>query len=539
MALDKLNHNFSDPLKVSSLIVDGTITVAGQTVTGTPVNITDGQSGGKIYVGNTTPSSPTVGDIWIDNTSGSGIQLLRWRRSILTTTTSLFGTDDNLVTLSYTPGNEQVYVNGIMLVRNLDYTATNGQLITLIQSAVAGDVVEVLGNPTFSVTSVYTQSQSDSKYVATNTITAKGDIITGTGYNTYSKTGVGTDGYTLTADSSQANGVSWQPSSTFVAGKNKIINGDFNVWQRGTTFSTSSYDAPVADRFFTTANSVGTLSVTQQSFTPGSAPVTGYESSYFLRYNLSQTGAGSVSNQIYTKIEDVRAFANQTLTFSFWAKASAPYNGAVFIDQFFGTGGSSTNYNTVIGYPNITTSWQRFTVTGTPASLNGKTVGTGSYLRVGITFPANITGYVDTWGWQLESGSVATPFQTASGTYGGELALCQRYYIRYSSPTGTGNIRMLATGYCRNTSLFYAIVPWPVTMRTVPAFNSSNVTSSAAFTAYPGSSSFSADSLSVGDITETAGNIIISGSGLTAGQAGMLGIQPSKTGSYFELSAEL
>ena len=64
--------------------------------------------------------------------------------SITTTTTSLTG-------LAYTPGQVHVFHNGVRLVDNTDYTATNGTSITLTTAAQAGDEVVVLSSSSFQV----------------------------------------------------------------------------------------------------------------------------------------------------------------------------------------------------------------------------------------------------------------------------------------------------------------------------------------------------------------------------------------------------
>jgi hypothetical protein len=50
--------------------------------------------------------------------------IYRYRFTAAGGETSLSGLDDNGLTLSYLPGKEQVYLNGVLLVRTTDYTAT-------------------------------------------------------------------------------------------------------------------------------------------------------------------------------------------------------------------------------------------------------------------------------------------------------------------------------------------------------------------------------------------------------------------------------
>ena len=243
----------------------------------------------------------------------------------------------------------------------------------------------------------------------------------------------------------------------FVAGKNKVINGDFGVWQRGTSFSTPNATY-TADRWFQGADSVPTTwAISQQTFTPGTAPVAGYEGTYFYRSLCTTTGSATIAD-ITHRIEDVRTFAGQTVTLSFWAKADTTRTSLIYLVQVFGTGGSS---GVVPSTPSITftNTWQRFTFTMSVPSIAGKTIGAGSYLGVNIRQALANGSTLDIWGVQLEAGSVATPFQTATGTVAGELAACQRYYWK-NIHWGTGTI------YGNN---MYVSVMNPIQMRTSPS----------------------------------------------------------------------
>jgi hypothetical protein len=251
------------------------------------------------------------------------------------------------------------------------------------------------------------------------------------------------------------------------AGKNKIINGDFGIWQRGTTFTNPAAAAYLADRIrYSTSTALPTsISISQQTFTPGTAPVAGYESQYFFRSVL--TTVGSTTAIFFTNmVEDVRTLAGQTATFSFWAKSdSNRTQPAPTIEQQFGSGGSSAVDTTLTTF-NTTTSWQRFSFTLTLPSISGKTIGTGNHLRVRILQNITNGNTLDIWGLQLEAGAKATPFQTASGgSIQGELAMCQRYYFRYTSDLG---FRILGTGQCFGTTTGAIAFKYPVTMRTRP-----------------------------------------------------------------------
>ena len=250
----------------------------------------------------------------------------------------------------------------------------------------------------------------------------------------------------------------------FLAGKNKIINGDFGIWARGTSFSSISSGTFTSDRWFVNFDGSGaTRSVSQQTFTPGSAPVAGYESSYFLRLATTVAGSGQTYSNLAQRIENVQTFANQTVVVSFWAKANAAISLGTVFGQNFGSGGSSAAYTVGPSFT-LSTSWARYTGYVTLPSISGKTVGTSSYLELDLTWPQNSTFTLDVWGVQAEAGPVATPFTTASGTLQGELALAQRYYFR----TYNANQPYMHC-FCYNGTSIQFNYRLPVTMRTTPS----------------------------------------------------------------------
>ena len=258
-------------------------------------------------------------------------------------------------------------------------------------------------------------------------------------------------------------------TQNFYAGKNKIINGDFGVWQRGTTFTAIGSNAFGPDRYRIGFDGTGVRTVSQQTFTAGTAPVAGYEGRFFCRVNQTTAGTGGTFNLLVQPIEDVRTFAGQTVVLSFWAKADASRTITTNINQYFGSGGSpSGNVTNQSGNLSLTTSWTRFTYSVTLGSLSGKTIGTNndSSLQVLFNLPLNTLSTIDIWGVQLEAGSTATAFQTATGTIQGELAACQRYYNRYTAPVA---ITPWVMGACTSGTQANFYFQLPVTMRTNPS----------------------------------------------------------------------
>jgi len=113
--------------------------------------------------------------------------------------TSVSGTDALSQTLTYLPGKEQVYLNGVLLVRTTDYTATNGTSITALAALAASDIVEIITFTAFSLATA----------IENTTIDAKGDLLVGSAADTVGRLAVGTNGYFLKANSATATGLEW------------------------------------------------------------------------------------------------------------------------------------------------------------------------------------------------------------------------------------------------------------------------------------------------------------------------------------------
>ena len=318
-------------------------------------------------------------------------------------------------------------------------------------------------------------------------IDAKGDLIVGTGSDAANRLAAGSNGDTLVADSSASVGLSYK--ADFAAGKNKIINGDFNINQRGWSSSTNPSTAYLFDRTNGYAGTAGGASAvfSAQTFTPGSAPVSGYEASNYLRIVTTSQDATDSIVFPQQRIEDVKTLAGQTVTISFWAKASSG-TPQVFPEliQNFGSGGSpSSAVQTGFGKITLSTSWARYSATATLPSLSGKTIGTtanSSFLAFQIWVSAGTTYNARTdslgaqnntfefWGLQVEAGSVATAFQTATGTLAGELAACQRYYYRTNSALASNNRMTILPVINDSTTQSFGVFFHPVQMRGNPTF---------------------------------------------------------------------
>ena len=238
--------------------------------------------------------------------------------------------------------------------------------------------------------------------------------------------------------------------------RNKLINGNFDIWQRGTTFTNPADLAYLADRW-TLSHSAGTRVISQQPFfgqtDPPGNPI------YFLRWQ--QTTSSPTAHTLAQKIESVQTLANKQITLSFYAKANSSINVSVNCIQYFGSGGSpiaSAGTSTI----NVTTTWQKYTVNFTTPPLTSKILGTNDSLDVLFSLPIGSTFTFDIAQVQLEEGSFATPFEQRP--IGTELALCQRYYQSY--PGNWTN-----AGYTTNGTAQVITTPLPVPMRASPVIN--------------------------------------------------------------------
>jgi len=134
----------------------------------------------------------------------STAEIYRYRFVATGGETSVSGTDALSQTLSYLPGKEQVYLNGVLLVRTTDYTASNGTSITSLAALAASDVLEIITFTAFDLATA----------ISNTTIDAKGDLLVGTAADTVGRLAVGTNGYYLSANSATATGLQWAAVTT-------------------------------------------------------------------------------------------------------------------------------------------------------------------------------------------------------------------------------------------------------------------------------------------------------------------------------------
>jgi microcystin-dependent protein len=151
------------------------------------------------------------GSIWLD-TDGEvqppNAKLVRWVKTATAGQTSFSGASDgSATTLSYNPSSEQVFLNGVQLVRGSDYTGFDGITIVLVEPATAGDIVQIITLPFVEVSSnVLTEEQ----------FTAKGDILTAVDSGQSTPLNLGTNGQILTVNTATTTGLQWNTPAVAV-----------------------------------------------------------------------------------------------------------------------------------------------------------------------------------------------------------------------------------------------------------------------------------------------------------------------------------
>lgn len=215
-------------------------------------------------------------------------------------------------------------------------------------------------------------------------------------------------------------------SQTNFSFRNKFINGDFRVWQRGTSITNvSSYSA---DRWETYRDGYASnLTVSRAS-----AGLTGFQYCARVQRVAGATNVEPITFGQVLETMDSIPLAGTTVTFSFWARLGSNYSGTTSFsakivtgtstDSNLRGGGLPTTLSTIT--PTLTTTWTRFTVSGL---VSASATQVGGLVRWVPTGTAGANDYIEVTGAQLEVSATATAFEQRP--LGLENSLCQRYYV--------------------------------------------------------------------------------------------------------------
>ena len=248
-------------------------------------------------------------------------------------------------------------------------------------------------------------------------------------------------------------------NEVFQANKSLIINGDFAVWQRGTSFASPSDGDFTADRYKIFTSNDGDETISQSTDVPSGE---GFQ--YSIKVDITTADTSIAAGQYLTLDQyiegNVCSFLDwgssnaKTITVSFWAKSALTgtycysiRNNALdraYIKEF-----TIDTANT----------WEKKTIT-----IEGDTTGTwlttngiGQIHQISLAMGSTYHGTNDSWqstnvvstsnqvnllnsnsnnfyltGWKVEEGTTETPFQHKS--YAENLSLCKRYYQLWGTP---------------------------------------------------------------------------------------------------------
>ena len=304
---------------------------------------------------------------------------------------------------------------------------------------------------------------------ANSPLTAKGDLF---GYSTtQARVAVGNNGETLVADSSTSTGLRYQ--ATNAAGRNILQNGNFDIWQRGTTSAAIAYGTYLADRWKILNNGTG-----QNTTYSRDTSVPNAGSLYSAKVQQLTSAATGVSEYNLSQIfetSNIYQLCGKTITVSFWYRASTTGSHYVRIYSLQTGGTDVTTAFTV----NAANTWEYKTINfssfagvtaiATADNANGGGIQVGPIVfGSGVNRTVAINEYFQITQVQIEAGSVATSFTRGSGTIQGELAACQRYYYKAN---------LYQTGFPAGTTDTFRRqwIQFPVTMRTTPSTYSMTV----------------------------------------------------------------
>jgi hypothetical protein len=282
------------------------------------------------------------------------------------------------------------------------------------------------------------------------------------------------------SDINDTNGTINLTAAPFAAGKNRLINGNMAVAQRGTSFTASSNndDAYTLDRWYILSDTNDVIDVTQAT----DVPTNGL---YSIGLDVETVNKKFGIAQIIEQQNSIGLIGN-TVTLSFKAKVSSTTkldNVKAAIVAWSGTADTVTSdiisawgvegtnptlianatYENTPANLGVTTSWASYSITAAIDTASTKNILVFIWSDVTDTTLGDFLYVTDV---QLEAGSTATGFQTATGTNQGELALCQRYLPAWTAPA-TG-VTALGIGMNYSSTQSAIVLPTPVQARVRP-----------------------------------------------------------------------
>jgi hypothetical protein len=398
-----------------------------------------------------------------------------------------------------------VSLNGVIQSSGNSYTIANSQ-ITMASALTSSDVIDfilILGD-TLDV-GVPSDDTVDASKITANIIT---------GQSALGATPADTDEL-LISDAGTLKRVDYSYLKSSVVNRPNaqalIINGNMDVWQRGTATVTTTGDYVGVDRFKISEDTDGSFSTERHTMSNAEFTTTGF--GYALQADCTGTDASigaSQTAEITQKIEAQNLQLLQygtsnakNLTLSFWVKSSKTGTYCVAIRKR-----DTTSYDIPIEYSiSSADTWEKKVLNISPTAGSTSLItssggvidnnnGDGLHVTFCLAIGSNFQGTNNTWvaasklctsnqvnwmdstsndfyltGVQLEVGeySASTLPSFQHETYAANLARCQRYYYKMIDE----NVALATFSYY-SASRVEAGVSFPVTMRTAPSLISTS-----------------------------------------------------------------
>lgn len=277
---------------------------------------------------------------------------------------------------------------------------------------------------------------------------------------------------------------------------NIIINGDFDIWQRGISFAAAATSIFTADRFEHKKSSDAVVTLTRDTDVPTQAE-SDHLSNYSHKLDVTTADATIAAGQFQSMAYQIEGYDFAPLqgkygTFSFWVKSTKT---GIFCLSMW-CSGADNSY--VAEYTvNASDTWEKKTIT---VNFNGADTGTWDYtngrgleIRWVVACGSTYHGTADTWQAsqklatsnqvngldntannfslaqvKLELGTVATPLEPRP--FAEELAMCQRYYEKsYDHGKYPGYTDYEGMDYtASNGTAYLHTIPWAVFKRAIP-----------------------------------------------------------------------
>jgi hypothetical protein len=342
-----------------------------------------------------------------------------------------------------------------------------------------------------------------------------------------------------------------------LTGRSMLINGAFQIWQRGTSAITVSGDDDfTADRFKGWANGGGTFTVEQSTDVPNNE----FEFSAKLTNTVTDSSVAAGDDYRWaTDIEGYNVFPlaygssdAKTATLSFWVKSSLA---GTYCGAFYSTTASRHYiYEYTISSAD-TWEYKTITIDGDTTGSWNRTNGNGLRIYWGFGSGSDVQGTADAWaagekwettnqaawigsasatffitGIKLEIGQTATPFEHR--IFGDELAMCQRYYQQYLNPPLRGT--MSAGSAASRAGMIL-----PVPMRATPSVTMTQTGSTSHAALFNGAASYTISSIQASYLADFCIEFDFNLASAPAAATPAALYQSSTLQSKFAVSAEL